>query len=100
MEAEIVRLSSMDHTNELHQLLTEFHAGKIYMESVSRYSAMLDPELAILLELPNLPGGYLVTLPEIKNFQEKRVLGSEVLYKIEKANNLRFHIFRENKFFR
>ena len=88
IEDAILELSSLSHSNTLRQLLTEFSIGRDYMRDIERYSTMLDSELALLLELKNLPGGYLITLDSLNYFRENNLLSDSVCEKIDRAKEM------------
>lgn len=85
VENAIAELSFVEYTDHLRQLLTEYRLGKSYLEKAKSYAPMMDSELVSLVELNNLPGGYLVAMPELKQFREQGLLSKEVSDKIEEA---------------
>lgn len=88
MEREIFERCSLGHTDELRQLLTEYHLGRQYLEDVSRYSRILDRDLMMIVELRNLPGGYLVTIDDLQSLRESGAITDEIAEKIDKARSM------------
>jgi hypothetical protein len=82
---EWISQMSEDASDDLSSLLIEWQKGADHLARMCEGGSIMDPDLAELVEMPVLPGGYLVTSKTVMDAYRGGSVGGEVAKRISQA---------------